>query len=228
MLPLGGVVISDHFEEIVGSPLFSGIESGDLRTMLKCLGGFVRDYKKGEYISVESESVKNIGVILDGSVQMIKEDIWGGKSILAVMERHQLFGETFACGTDTVSAVTFCASADTRVLFLPFYRVLHTCSNSCAFHNKLIENMVTLIANKNRSLMEKLDAMSKKNLREKILTYLSIQSQHQGGRYFEIPLGRIELADYLCTDRSALTRELSSMRDDGLIDFDRNTFRLLK
>jgi CRP-like cAMP-binding protein len=88
--------------------------------------------------------------------------------------------------------------------------------------------MVTLIADKNRSLMEKLDAMSKKNLREKILTYLSIQSQHQGGRYFEIPLGRIELADYLCTDRSALTRELSSMRDDGLIDFDRNTFRLLK
>lgn len=196
--------------------------------MLKCLGGFVRSYKKGEYITIENESVKNIGFVLSGSVLMVKEDVWGGKSILTVMGLHQLFGETFACGTDSSSAVTFCASSDTRALFLPFFRVMHTCSNSCAFHNRLIENMVTLIADKNRSLMEKLDAVSKKTLREKILTYLSIQAQHSGGSYFEIPLGRVELADYLCADRSALTRELAAMRADGLIDFDRNTFRILK
>ena len=87
--------------------------------------------------------------------------------------------------------------------------------------------MVRLISAKNVTLIQKIEVISKKTLREKILAYLSIQAQVQGTRYFEIPLGRVELADYLCADRSALTRELSSMKADGLIDFDKNVFRIL-
>ena len=75
--------------------------------------------------------------------------------------------------------------------------------------------------------MEKIEVTSKKSLREKILAYLSIQSQRNNSTYFEIPLGRVELAEYLCADRSALTRELNNMRNEGIIDFDKNTFRIL-
>ena len=75
--------------------------------------------------------------------------------------------------------------------------------------------------------MRKVEAVSKRSIREKLLSYLSIQAQTQGTRYFEIPLGRIELAEYLCVDRSALTRELVKMKDEGLIDYDRNWFRML-
>ena len=112
-------------------------------------------------------------------------------------------------------------------MFLPFKKVMHTCSHACVFHHQLIENMVRIIANKNRDLIRKIEVVSKKTLREKILAYLSIQAQANGTRYFEIPLGRLELADYLCADRSALTRELAKMRDDGLIDYDKNCFRIL-
>ena len=87
--------------------------------------------------------------------------------------------------------------------------------------------MVHIIANKNRDLMRKVEVISKKNLREKILAYLSVQSQIHQTRYFEIPLGRVELAEYLCADRSALTRELANMRAAGLIDYDMNMFRIL-
>ena len=83
-----------------------------------------------------------------------------------------------------------------------------------------------MLSDKNQALMEKIEVVSKKNLREKILSYLSQESQRQGSKYFEIPLGRIELADYLCTDRSALTRELGKMRNEGLIDYDKNVFRI--
>ncbi len=113
------------------------------------------------------------------------------------------------------------------VLLLPFQRVLHTCSRACAFHQQLIENMVQLMANKNQELMKKVEVVTKKTLREKILAYLSQQAQLQGGEYFEIPLGRLELADYLCADRSALTRELTAMKKEGILDYDRNVFRLL-
>ena len=95
------------------------------------------------------------------------------------------------------------------------------------FHHRLIGNMVRIIANKNRDLMRKVEVVSKRTIREKVLTYLSIQAQIQGVRYFEIPLGRVELAEYLCVDRSALTRELAKMKEDGLIDYDRNSFRML-
>ena len=111
-------------------------------------------------------------------------------------------------------------------MFLPFDRVMNSCTNTCVFHHQLIENMVRVIAMKNRDLMRKVEVVSKKNLREKILAYLSLQAQLHESRYFEIPLGRVELADYLCADRSALTHELSKMRDDGLIDFDKNMFRV--
>ena len=87
--------------------------------------------------------------------------------------------------------------------------------------------MVHIIANKNRDLMRKVEVVSKRTIREKLLAYLSIQTQTQNSRYFEIPLGRVELAEYLCVDRSALTRELVKMKEDGLIDYDKNCFRIL-
>ena len=87
--------------------------------------------------------------------------------------------------------------------------------------------MVHLIAKKNRDLMRKVEVVTKRTIREKLLAYLSIQMQAQNSRYFEIPLGRVELAEYLCVDRSALTRELAKMKAEGLIDYDRNCFRIL-
>ena len=157
---------------------------------------------------------------------MVKEDVWGNTTILTRMTRGHLFGESFACGSDDVSTVAFLATENTEVLWLPFDRVMSTCCNSCAFHQQIIKNMVIMLANKNQSLMEKIEVVSKKTLREKILSYLSQEAQRQNSKYFEIPLGRIELADYLCTDRSALARELGKMRKEGLIDYDKNLFRI--
>ena len=157
---------------------------------------------------------------------MVKEDLWGHKTMLLRIRKDEIFGETFACGEDNLSVVTFQVSEDARILFLPFDRVMHSCTMACRFHHQLIENMVHIIANKNRDLMRKVEVVSRRSIREKLLTYLSIQSQTQGSRYFEIPLGRLELAEYLCVDRSALTRELAKMKDEGLLDYDRNWFRI--
>ena len=207
--------------------LFAGIREEDRLLILQCLNGSIKAAARGEYLSLEQQELKNIGIVLSGCVHMVKEDVWGNHTILAVMPPGDLFGETFCCGSDPSASVAFVAAADSEILFLPFGRVLHTCRKSCLFHQRLTENMVTAIADKNHALMEKLEVVSKNNLREKILAYLSQQAQRQGGNYFEIPLGRLELADYLCADRSSLTRELNHMRAEGLIDFEKNTFRLL-
>ena len=211
----------------VRSPLFAGINAADMEGMLGCIGYHVKDYKKGEIIAFEEENINHVGVVLEGSVDMLKEDVWGNRTMLVRTYPQDVFGETFACGEDTLSVVTFAAAQDCRALFLSFSRVMHTCTHACQFHQRLIENMVRLIARKNRELMRKVEVVSKKTLREKILAYLSIQSQSQGSRRFEIPLGRVEWAEYLNADRSALTRELAKMQEEGIIDYKKNFFEIL-
>ena len=212
--------------EGVRSPLFDGISEQERGTMLGCIGYHIGTFKKGGIVALEGENLRHIGIVLSGSVDMVKEDLWGHKTMLLRIRKDEIFGETFACGEDNLSVVTFQVSEDARILFLPFDRVMHSCTMACRFHHQLIENMVHIIANKNRDLMRKVEVVSRRSIREKLLTYLSIQSQTQGSRYFEIPLGRLELAEYLCVDRSALTRELAKMKDEGLLDYDRNWFRI--
>jgi len=210
------------------SPLFAGIRPEDMEGMLGCIGYHIRAYEKGQVIAFEEENINHVGVVLSGAVDMLKEDVWGNRTMLVRSYPQDIFGETFACGEDSLSVVTFAAAEDTKVMFLSFCRVMHTCTHACVFHQTLIENMVRLIARKNRELMRKIEVVSKKTLREKILSYLSIQAQSQGSSRFEIPLGRVEWAEYLCADRSALTRELAKMKEEGIIDYQRNSFKLLK
>lgn len=210
----------------VNSFLFNGINPDERKAMLGCIGYHIGTFKKGDIVAFEEEHIKEIGVVMSGSVDMIKEDIWGNKTMLVRMGKDEVFGETFACGSDQLSVVTFVVSEDAQILFVAFDRVMRSCTMACAHHHKLIENMVRIIADKNQNLIRKVEVVSKRTIREKLLAYLSIQAQTQDSRYFEIPLGRVELADYLCVDRSALTRELAKMREEGIIDYDKNCFRM--
>lgn len=209
------------------SPLFKGIQSDELEMMLRCIGYHIGTCEKGSIISFEQEEIRQIGIILSGVVEMIKEDFWGNKTVLVRMEKGEMFGETFACGADSRSIVSFAVSEKAKILFLSFHKVMNTCTMTCKFHHRLVENMVEIIAKKNRELMYKIDILSKKTLREKIMAYLSLQAQSTDSGYFEIPLGRVEMAEYICADRSALTRELTKMKKEGLIDFEKNCFRIL-
>ena len=216
--------LSDSWGEI---RLFDGIRESDRVPMLGCIGYHEERFSKGEVVALEGENLKHIGIILSGCVDMIKEDLWGNKTMLLRLRKNELFGETFACGDDSMAVVTFLVSEDARILFLPFNRVMHSCTMACAFHHRLIENMVRIIAGKNRDLMQKVEVVSKRTIREKILAYLSLQAQRQRSRYFEIPLGRLELADYLNVDRSSLMREIRGMKREGILWSKGRKFRFI-
>lgn len=218
----------DYIDELLTMLLFDGIKKEDMHSMLNCLSAYVREYKKEQYVFHDDDEIDMIGIILKGSVQMLREDLWGNKTLLISMKAGGLFGETFACNKNRNATVSFQTSSDTVIIFLPFSRVMHSCSMSCKFHHRLVENMVSIIAAKNVALMDKVDIISKKSLREKIYTYLLQEAGKQNSSYFDIPLGRVQLAEYLCADRSALTRELNMMRDEGYIDYDKNSFHILK
>jgi len=214
---------------VLDNPLFDGIKKDEIAVMLGCLGAYSREYDKSNFIYLEQDQVRSVGIVLEGTVAMLKEDLWATKTVVVIIGESEILGETFACGREPyASTVSFQALSSTRILFLPFERVMHTCKNSCAFHQSLIGNMLGLIADKNMQMINKINIMSQKTLREKIAAYLSDLALKNHGMYFESPLGRVQLAEYLGADRSALTRELNAMKAEGLIDFDRNTFHILK
>ncbi len=205
-------------------PLFEGIQEKDLEKLLFCIKSFKKEFDKSEAIILEKDKVPYVGIVLSGSVHILKEDIWGNSTLLAYVGKGELFGENFAVRKIQESSVTFVAATKTRVLFLAANNIIHTCPNSCGFHAKIAENMFHLLGDKSISFMNKIEIMSKDSLREKLLAYFSMLAQQQNSKYIVTPLSRTELAGYLSVNRSAMTRELSKMREDGIIDFDKNTF----
>lgn len=208
-------------------PIFEGIDDRDIEPMLQCIGGTRRRFSRGTLLLTEADEAQWVGIVLSGQVNMIKTDSSGNVSMLAFMKPGELFGETFVCGSRRESTVSFQAASDCEVLCLPFARVMNQCDMTCMFHHRLIANMTRILADTNRRLLEKAEITAQKTLRDKILLYLGVEQSRQGGSYITSPLSKRELAEYLCADRSALSRELSRMRSEGIIDYDRDTYRIL-
>ena len=211
-------------KELKHSPLFRGITEDELTAMLDCLSGSIRHYKKDASIFRWGDRISQIGLILKGNVHIVRESYWGKESLLARLGPGDLFGETYACVPQATFDGTALAAADTEILFLDLKRVLTTCSSACRFHTKLIQNLLGVLAEKNLHFSRKIDCLTPHTIRAKLLEYFSQQMRLQSSKKFTIPFNRQQLADYLSVDRSSMTVELYKMKDEGLIDFDKNNF----
>lgn len=205
--------------------LFEGIESGALSSMLACLDAHIVDFKKTELVLAAGNRVDKVGIVLCGQLHIIKEDINGERSLIASLEQGSIFGEALCCAGVTESPVSVLASTDAKVLLLGFRRILQTCSSACLFHTKLVENMLYVIAQANLLLQTRMGFLSKKTIRARVLEYFE-QTASKQGISFTIPFNREELAEFLCVDRSALSRELSALKREGILDYKKNQFTL--
>lgn len=206
--------------------LFKDIEKDNLLSMLECLSARKVKYNKGEFIFQADEKVDYVGAVLSGSIQIIKEDIWGNRTIIATASPGELFAEAYSCAEMDSITVSVVASEDAEVLLIDYRKIVFTCATSCVFHSKLIENMIKVLANRNIQLIQKINILGQRSTREKLLAYLGEQAKAAGSKYFDIPFNRQELADFLCVDRSAMSSELGKLRDEGIIEFERSHFLL--
>ncbi len=139
-----------------------------------------------------------------------------------------MFGEAYVAPESSALINDVVAVEDSVVIFFDLKKILTSCSSACSFHAKVVQNMFFTISEKNRKLVQKLLHMSKRSTREKLLSYLSEQAKSQNSDTFIIPFNRQQLADFLSVDRSAMSNELSKLRDEGLLDFKKNQFKLLQ
>lgn len=219
----------DRYLPLIGrSPLFDRIDAADLEPMLQCLGARRRSFPKGAYVFRVGDRTASMGMVLEGSVRLEKEDYWGNRSILASFGPGQSFAEVYACEPDLVLDINVVAAEDAAVLLLDVGRITSMCPSSCAFHTRLIRNLLGIIAKRTHALTRKIEHTAKRTTRAKLLSYLSHQAERAGSNRFAIPFDRQELADYLSVDRSAMCAELSRMKKDGIIDYNRNRFEIVR
>lgn len=209
------------------SPIFGGISPQDLPLLLQCLNAQTKSFAKNEYIFISGDSVSAVGVIISGRVQIENMDIMGNRILMAEFGPADLFAEALACAHTANVPVSALASEAAEVVFIDCKRIITVCPSSCKFHTRLVENLLSIVAAKNILLNQKIAVVSQRTLRDKLLTFLGNQAQRQGGESFAINFNRQELADYLCADRSAVSRELGRLKAEGLIDYEGSRFTLL-
>lgn len=210
------------------SKLFEGIQEQDIKTLLNCLAAKKQNFSKNAFVFSAGDSAAATGLVISGRLQIIKEDYWGNRTIIDLLTRGDVFGEAFACAEMNSIPVSVMASEATEVLLMDYQKLVSVCPSSCPFHTKIVRNMMKILARKNITLMQKMEHITKRNTREKLLSYLSAQALLQRSDHVTIPFNRQELADYLAVDRSAMSAELGKMKADGLIVFQKNNFTLMK
>ncbi|MBE6847565.1 MAG: Crp/Fnr family transcriptional regulator [Ruminococcus sp.] len=219
--------MQEYFEKLRQCMLFEGVADNNLQAMLRCLGARVQHCKKGEIIMAEGEKATHIGVLLSGSVQLVRMDYYGNRSIVANIRPPQLFGESFVCAEVQAMPVSTIATEDCTILQIEGRRVLSPCCNVCDFHNRTVFNLMKIVATKNLLYHQKIEVTSKRTTREKLMTYLLLQEKEHGSSSFTIPFDRQELADFLEVERSGLSTEIGKLKKEGIIACERSRFRLL-
>lgn len=218
----------EYMPILMNCPLFSGLSATELDAMLGCLDAHTQSFSKGQAILQEGAPAQDIGILLSGQAQLIRTDYYGNRSIMLSIDPGDLFAESFACSRAEAMPVSVIATEECCVMLLDCRRLTTSCCSACAFHSRVIYNLLQIVADKNLILHQRALITARRTTREKLLTYLLLHAKEAGKDAFSIPFDRQELADYLEVDRSGLSAELSKLKKEGILEYRKSSFHLLQ
>ena len=218
--------MQNYYNQIKNSPIFFGISEEELKDMLECFNARIKSYDDGEMIIRQGDMITNIYLVLEGNVNIEKDSYWGRRIIVSQLGVNQNIALAFVASKNIESSIDAVAVGKTKLLLLSYQKCTSMCQNVCTKHKLLINNLFEILSKENIELIQKIENISQKTIRDKLLTYLSNEAKRNKSNIFEIPFNRQDLADYLNIDRSAMSFELSKMQKDGLVKFEKNKFML--
>jgi len=217
-----------YFSKLAQSGLFGGFSVNEISDMAACLGAKVAAYEKGRAIFMQGDEIPDVGIIIEGRVKIQKENVSGKTIMLDELGPGEIFGAGF-CACDTAKMpVGVWAAVDTVVMFVEYNRIITTCRSACEFHRRLIRNMFLIMSDKLASKSKKISILKNTTTKEKLMAFFEMQSEKSNSPEFVVEFSRGELAEYIGSNRSAMSRELHSMRAEGLIEFNGKHFKMIR
>lgn len=195
--------------------VFDEIENNDVKKMLTCFNARTINYKKDVMILSNISTSDQVGIIEEGSAVIIRYNYNGSRTIMEKLNKGDIFGSFSSAATEELYVI---ALEDTDVILFPYNKLINRCKKNCEYHNKVIDNMVQILSNKLQEKNERIEILTKKTIRDKLLTYFNIISKKQITKNFTLPFSLTDLADYLSMDRSAMMREIKNLKEEGLIE----------
>lgn len=215
-----------HHPMILQCPLFQGLPPDALDYALSYFEAHVKAYEKGDFLHQVSFPLERFGLVLSGTIQVSMDDMDGHHIIMNNVSAGGLFGEAY-CFLGTDAPIYICAVTEAEVLWMRPTRVKAPRLPLQERDQMLANRFVAALASRTLSLNQRIQILSRRTLREKLITFLSQYATVQGDT-FTVPFDRASMANFLGADRSALSRELSHLRKEGVLDYHRNQFRILK
>ena len=213
-------------DRIRNTVIFHGMSEKEIADALEGLNAVTKKYKKGTTILHAGSVTKHMGLVLEGGVTIENNDVWGNRTILSHVGKNQFFAETYGLLADEPMLVDVVANEDCRILFLTIGSLHRDSRTSESWTTKIMRNLLTISTHKNLTLSGRSFHTAPKTIRGRVMSYLNSVSIQKGSTKFDIPFDRQQMADYLNLERTALSKELRKMKDDGLIEFHKNHFHL--
>lgn len=213
-------------ENLTHCILFRNMSSDEIQQCLIALSAEEKTYKKGAILLRAGEATSQMGMVVSGSVTIESNDIWGNCTILAHVGEGHFFAETYALLPQEVMLVDVKANEDCRVLYFTVDKILQT-TFSVPWQETLLKNLLLISSQKNLGLSRRSFHTAPKSCRSRLLSYLNSMALQSASTEFDIPFNRQQLADYLNLERTNMSKELTRMKNDGLILYTKNHFKLL-
>lgn len=195
--------------------IFDGIEEKDVKHMLNCFDAKTMTFNKNRTIASYINHTNLIGIVLKGSAELIRYDYDGNRTIVEELTENAIFGEIFY-GSDA-NELSVVAKTQVEVLFIEYEAIIKRCKKACIFHSILVSNVLEILSKKIVHMNERIEVITKRSIREKLLTYFELNAKKKMNKTFDLPFSFSDLADYLSIDRSAMMREIKNLKEDGII-----------
>ncbi|MBE5041225.1 Crp/Fnr family transcriptional regulator [Ructibacterium gallinarum] len=203
--------------KLAQTPLFEGITEQDCRQMIRCFGAAEREFSPGQTLYDFGSEESRVGILTAGQARVVRIDIDGNRTILETLGPGEVFGTLFTFYSRTGDSVTAVCERECRAVFIDRGQITKRCSRACACHSRLVENLLSLVSAKAIYLSSRIEILSRRSIREKLLCYFGYCQSLSGGREFTLPFSLSALAEYICADRSAMMRQIKQLREEGLI-----------
>ena len=215
-------------QELEKSPLFQDISYEEYSRLLTCFQAVQKSFRSDDLIyDFSSPQNDAVGIVERGCAALIRIDEEGVATVMEELGPGGVFGRTLAFAGSSGDSLQVVCRTPCDVLFIDYPHILKRCENACNHHSVLVQNMLRLMSDKAQALSQRVDVLSRRSIREKLLCYFRQLSERAGSNTFTLPFSLSTLADYIATDRSAMMRELKRLREEGAIRSDGRQFTLL-